>query len=406
MGKDIILPDGYYWKSYKFKLYPTLAQKEFLDRNIELSRFVFNWALAKQEEHYTDHNSGKVKNKFYSVFDLDHLFAEFRNKPGNEWLKHLPLTGGRYAIRRVCNGIVMHSKHIKFHFPKFKSKKNTLIGSYQVRNDRFYIRNGKVRIEGLPNGEFIEARCPLEIGGYNAKAIKIYQVVINKDSTGIFWLNLTIQKPKVQQSIIFDKTKDNVIGIDLNVKDRFVCSNGYKSGSPKISHYQKLRSKYQSSLAGDIKRRQEWEKTNPDIPYVQSKRELKRAKRYRKMRKKIANVVNTFIHTHCKRIIDMMPTMVVMEHMDNLPILKEHRVAQYTQDAAFAKCTTIMKDKCNKHSIPFMLAPDKFPSSQLCSNCGARYKIGSSRIYKCSCCGLVIDRDINAALNLRNLAFT
>ena len=102
----------------------------------------------------------------------------------------------------------------------------------------------------------------------------------------------------------------------------------------------------------------------------------------------------------------MNPSTVVMEHMNNNDILQIPRVAKLTYDAAFYRCRQVMQNKCNKFSIPFILAPKSYPSSQLCSNCGSRYKIGTSKIYKCKYCGLEIDRDLNAALNLKKLAYT
>lgn len=400
--KNIELTNGYYWNGYKFKIYPTESQKEFIDRNINLSRYVYNWALAKQEEHSFECKILGVHDKlYYSTFELDHLFSTFRNDSENEWIRDLPLTGARFAIRSLQNAInLYHLKSIQNRFPKYKKKSNSLTGSYQIRNDRFVMKDGKIKIEGL--NELIDVKYNKEFNGYTSK---LYRIYISRNCVGEYFVSFSIQEPKKVKAITFDKDKDNVIGIDLNVKDRFVCSNGYRSGSPKLTRYKKHLARYQRRCSKDIERRKVWEKTNPDIPYVKSKRELKREKRYKKMEVKINNVITTFIHTETKRIINMNPSTIVMEHMDNMNILSNKYVAKVAFNASFFKCREIMQNKCIKYSIPFITADKKYPSTQLCSNCGHRYKIGKSRLYQCPNCGLIIDRDLNAALNLKKLAY-
>lgn len=392
------LKAGYYWKYYKFEIYPTNSQKEFIDRNIEIVRFVYNWALEQQNKHFHEYKEGKYKNKFFSLFQLQQEFTKFKSKQENSWLYEMPCESLRTGIQRLHNGIVIYTK-TDCRFPKFKKKKNSLIGSYQVRNDRFYIKDGKIRIEGLPRFELIESKCPIDFSDVDV----YYNTVLKRDSVGRYWISFSVQKRKIPQAIHF---KNNAIGIDLNVKDRFVCSNGYRSGSPKIEKYKRLRSKLHSKFTKDLERRLEWERTNPDTPYVPSKNEIKRDKRYKRIHRKIYNVVETFIQTETKKIIQMNPSVVVMETMNNKSINSRHHVAKLTMEAKFYRCMEVMKYKCEKYEIPFILAPAGFPSTQLCNNCGSRYKVGTERIYKCPSCGLIIDRDLNAAINLKNLAFT
>lgn len=400
--RSVQIKDGYYMEGHKFKLYPSDSQKEFINTCINTSRFVFNWALASQKEHYDEYLEGKYDRKFYSTLELQKELTKFRHQKGNEWLLEVPNESLRCGVLWVNKGITMAcSTKSKNHFPQFKLKKKS-VQSYKPRHDRLYIKDGNLRIEGFPPGEMIDMHCHINYSGKDDQ--KIYNPIISLDNMGNYWISFNLMVPKKVKAITFDK--DNVIGIDLNVKDRFVCSNGYRSGSPNIYKYKRLRSRYQRKYEKDKKRMKQWEKTNPGETYVKSKRELKREKRYKKARKKIANVVENFIQVETKRIIDMNPSTVVMEHIDNLSILSKHHVAKLTMESAFYRCRQVMQNKCNKFSIPFILAPRSYPSSQLCSNCGSRYKIGTSKIYKCKCCGLEIDRDLNAALNLKKLAYT
>lgn len=390
--------DRYHFIGYKFKLYPTNSQKEFIDKCINTNRFIYNWALNLQNIHYKDFLKGKYKRKFYTTFELEAEFTKLRNNPEFNWLLDIPYTSARNSVKRLQNGLNKFFKR-QTKFPKFKNKRYYK-QSYTTRADRMHITEYGIKIEGLSKY--------IDIGFIPDKYIftsKIYNPVIIKDNCGTYWITFSLYHRKKVKAITFDKDKDNVIGIDLNVKDRFVCSNGYRSGSPNIEKYRRRFNKFQRRYSKDIERKKQWEKTNPEETYVKSKRELKREKRYKKARKKIANVVENFIQVETKRIIDMNPSTVVMEHMNNNDILQIPRVAKLTYDAAFYRCRQVMQNKCNKFSIPFILAPRSYPSSQLCSNCGSRYKIGTSKIYKCKCCGLEIDRDLNAALNLKKLAY-
>ena len=95
-----------------------------------------------------------------------------------------------------------------------------------------------------------------------------------------------------------------------------------------------------------------------------------------------------------------------MEDLDVAYLLRNHNVVKNIVHASFARCITVMKSKCNKFGIPFMQAPKDYPSSQICSCCGHIRKIGKSKTYRCDVCGAVIDRDINAAINLEHLAYS
>jgi putative transposase len=99
------------------------------------------------------------------------------------------------------------------------------------------------------------------------------------------------------------------------------------------------------------------------------------------------------------------PRAVVMEHLDINPSYFKHNkiMREYWMEARFFRCREVMEKKCEKLGIKFILADKQYPSSQLCSRCGSKRK-PSGRVYICHNCGLKIDRDLNAAINLQKLA--
>ena len=119
---------------------------------------------------------------------------------------------------------------------------------------------------------------------------------------------------------------------------------------------------------------------------------------------KITNVVENFIQVETNKIIKMKPTAIVMEDLSVVDMDKNRKVAKIIYHDNFNRCHQVMKQKCNKYSIKFIEADSRYPSSQLCSNCGARRKIYTCKTYKCRSCGMEMDRDLNAAINLMKLA--
>lgn len=399
-----IIPEGFYRKGYKIKIYPTEAQCNYIDRCIELSAFVYNWTLDTISDNYTKFLNGETDKKFLSEFDLQHLLSEYRNE--NIWLQDITLTMGRYQIRNALRAFEGYFKH-RTKRPKYKSKKKSKKFIF-LRPERFYFEDNMLRIEGLPFGDKIYTGWH---SNYHKKDnIEYVTPQITRTNLGEYFVSFCLIRRKPVEYFEEQKIEpmQSAIGIDLNVKDRFVCSNGYRSGSPNIDSLIRKEKKYNKICQKDYKRRRKQEISNPDNARI-SNRAIKRLNRYRKNYKKIQDTIDTFIQQETKKIINMHPTAIVMEHlsvhgMEKVARHKSH-TGKHIHHAKFYQCRRTMQNKCNKYNIPFILAPKTYPSSQLCSNCGNRKKIYTSKTYICPVCGLRIDRDLNAAINLKKLAY-
>lgn len=396
-------------KGYKIQIYPNEEQKEYIDRCIELSAFVYNWALDLENKVYIDYLNGKSKIRFYSEFELDKLFSKFRNE--NEWLQYIPLTMARYQIRSLVNAYNSFFRK-ETRRPKFKSKKKSKKFIF-LRNDRMYFDDNLLRIEGLKFGDKIYTG--FHSGWKKKDNIKFLTPQITRTNLNQYYLSFSIIDIKNTNYFSDNNIEPlgRAIGIDLNINDRFVCSNGYRSGHPDIDKFLFREKRLNRRCQKDYRRKRKQEKTNPGVQT--SNRAIKRLNRYRKNYKKIHDKIITFIHQKTKKIIKMNPSMIVMEHIDNRSMEKrvkfkkgkkgKFRSGKLTHHANFYQCRRIMENKCNYYGIPFKLASKIYPSSQLCSNCGSKHKIYTSKTYTCPNCGLKIDRDLNAALNLEKLAY-
>ena len=411
-----------YYQGYRFQIYPTYTQVKFIDKCIELNRFIYNWTIDIQKEHYKLYKEGKTKYALISKYEIEKMFTELRNK--NEWLKEVPHNSARNAIFHCLYAYKMFLSG-KGKYPKYKSKKRSK-QSFETRADRFYLDRNILRIEGLPKaGPESVINLKYYTRFRRSNNIKYCNTVISKDNLGQYWVSFSIPKTKLANDYSNAAFRYKAIGIDLNVKNRFVLSTGEIFKAPDTKRLEKGIRNIQSKVSRDRKRYKKKgkqlrkqgrisiyfmddngrERTNSDYEVVpMSKSSQKRAKKYRKKCKKLSNINRTFHHTITKQIVEKYrdTECIVMEDLYVRDMESDHYIAKNTSNIAFREIREMMEYKCNNRNIPIIFADKEYPSSQLCSNCGNRRKIGSEKTYICPVCGLRINRDINAAINLSN----
>lgn len=399
-------PNMQYYHGYKFLIYPTGDQKVFIEKCFGASRHVYNWAINKEQEQYQLYLDGKIdkKESFLSFIDLRRLFTDYRHSDGNEWLLDVPYYMCENSMLDAINAYKLFFKGVT-NLPKFKYKDNPE-QSYSPRADRFYISKDRARIEGLPRGETVLVNN--NVLKCDFSKCDFINVTISRDNICRYWLSFVIVKNK--PLAYFDNknmSKSEPIGIDLNLRKdaRIVCSNGMRFEAPDTSKEEHKIKMWQRKTQKDRDRLKEQEKTNPNAQ--KSKRAQKRQIKLRKAYKKVSNINNTFIDTSIKKIIDTNPSAIIMEDLkvkDN--IMKNKYTAKYAQKASLGSIGAKMENKCNMYNIPFVKAPEDYPSTQKCSKCGSIKKMDTSQhVYICPKCGNRMDRDENAALNLKNLAY-
>lgn len=381
---------------YKIRLFPTEEQAKRLIEICHVFRFCYNWGLNYANTEY------EKGNKNPSYFDYIYAFNDFRNDEKNKWIKDFPLATCRYAFKNVA-GAFEHFFAKRCKYPKFKSRKKGDM-KFHVRESRLYFygeNNHLVAIEGMGRKNYIECKNHnIPIG----KESKYSNCYVHFDGDN-FWLSFNI---KMYDPIVFEP-KGEPLGIDLGVRNMITLSNGKQYKSPDISKLQKRRSRIDKRMVADVNRRFSISKNTKtkyeDIP--KSSNQLKREKSYRKCCRKIANIYDTYIHQVTHEISLMDAEFIVLEDLKIKDILKyEPYMSKILDNARFYTIRKRLEYKCRSFGTKIIIAPQTFPSSQICSNCGNRKNIGSEKIYKCPVCGAVIDRDINASINLLNYGRT
>ena len=133
-----------------------------------------------------------------------------------------------------------------------------------------------------------------------------------------------------------------------------------------------------------------------------SKNQLKRERKYRQAHRDLVNLYQSHYHKISRDIINQSPEFVVMETLGIRELQRKtrKRISKEIHDARIGTLIKYIDYKCKENSIDVVYADRNFPSTKKCSNCGTINNIGGEKIYRCKCCGLVIDRDYNASLNL------
>lgn len=396
---------------YRIKLHNlTDEQKQRIKELSDLSRFSYNWALEFWNKYYDE--TGKAPG----VFDIDKAFAKLRNSPGYEWLLQYNITTPRYAFRHLACGFRKFFRKISNH-PHFHSKKEHGI--------RFSFRAEKMSFHGNHN-EYISIPgiCKFKdnliyCGNHNIpirdKRTDYNNGVIKFDGMD-YWLTISVKTYEpFDVDAEFKRTvhSGEPLGIDLGFRTPAALSDGTLYNNPYVSKISRLYNRIrviQSAIGRDRSRRlKESARTRTkfvDIP--KSKNELKRETRFRKTHIQIHNIYNTLYHNISKDIVRKDPSFVVMEGFNIEELVSTNPIPNFRRAIYQARMGTLrsyIAYKCEQQDIPVIYADDEFPSTQLCSRCGTLHEVHEEKTYICPNCGLVIDRDLNAAINLRNYGY-
>lgn len=278
----------------------------------------------------------------------------------------------------------------KTKFPKFKSKKARQ--SYTTNN----IINGKystIKILEKDNGFCIKLpklKLPVKIIYHRPlpQGAVIKSATVSKTKSGKYFVSLLVDIPELKKLPRIDKK----VGIDLGLKEFAVLSDQTAIKNPKF--FRRSRDKI-------AKLQKKLSKKEPSSHrFEKARRKLVRAY------ERISNQRNDFLHKLSTKIIRENQT-IVLEDLKVSNMLQNHKLALSIQEASWFEFRRMIEYKAGWYGRDVIIAPSNYPSSQLCSYCGARSKQTkdlSVRTYVCEKCGAHLDRDWNAACNLESLA--
>ena len=362
----------------KVRLKPTKAQELVMWKSVGTARWVYNWTLTRQQENY------KNSNKFISDNDIRKEITEMKQLDEFKWLYDVSNNVAKQAVKDACNAYIAFFQG-KSKFPRFKSRKRSRLSFYNDTDKLKFKPNKQVLIEKVG---WMQTSEQIPVG------VKYCNPRVSFD--GKYWY-LSVG---IEQEFEKDKLSDEIIGIDLGITTLAVCSNGNKvKNINKITVVRKIEKRLRR-LQRSVSRKYEMNKEG--VRYAKTSNCIKIEKNMRRLHRRLANIRTNHIHQATNAIAKTKPCKVVMEDLDVKGMMKNRHLSKAIQQQKFKEFSRQMEYKCEKYGIEFMKVNRFFPSSKKCSSCDEIKKDLKlkDRVYLCKC-GLRLDRDLNAALNLR-----
>ena len=375
-------------KSIKVRLAPNNKQLTKLFQYAGCARFAYNWTLKRVQENY---NRG---NKFVSDDELRKEFTQLRNQ--QPWLKQVSNNATKQAIKDACNTYKRFFKG-QCRYPKFKSKKRSVPSFYQD-NVKIRFTDTHVKVEGFSMSRRQNKQKLNWIRLCEKGRIPTDGKYMNPRFTydGLYWyISVSIETPNNTSG-----PSNEGIGIDLGLKDLAICSDGnvYKN----INKTQRVRKleKRKRMLQRSISRRYELNKKGER--YCKTRNIVKRQRELLKVSRRLTNIRHNHIHQITSEVIKRKPSFICIEDLNVSGMMKNKHLSKAVQQQGLYEFRRQIEYKSTWNHIPVIIADRYFSSSKLCSCCGtikSDLKL-SDRIYRCEC-GNIIDRDVQASLNLK-----
>jgi len=378
-------------KSYKIRLLPNQKQEQLLWKHVNTSRFIWNWGLAYQEDLY------KNNQKHLSGYSLKKVLTQLKQSNNYVWLNEVSAQTLNTTILDLDDAYKRFFKKINGK-PKFK-KKSKVTPKFPARCDCIYFINGLVNIEKIGKVKYqTNYNLPQD-----RKVCKFSNPRIKYENDK--WI-LSFGMECNNQT---QKLTDNSMGIDLGIKELAVVSFDNKQISfkniNKTKRVKKLNKKLKH-LQRKVSRKYETNNKNKryEKKWFKSNNILIVEKQIKKIYNKLSNIRKNYTHQTTRQLVNLLPYRIVMEDLNVSGMMKNRHLSKAISEQCFYEFMRQIKYKCEEHNIQFIQVDRFYPSSKTCSDCGhikKNLKL-SDRVYKCEHCGLEIDRDYNAAINLMN----
>ena len=355
-------------KAYKFRIYPNETQRILFAKTFGCVRFIYNKMLCDKIEYY---NQTKEK--------LNNTPAQYKTE--FEWLKEvdsLALANAQMNLQKAYNNFFNNPK--KYGFPKFKSKHRSQ-KSYTTNNQK-----GSVKIENgyiqLPKTGLVKIKQHRNI----PDDYKIKSVTVSQNASGKYFASVLFE----YEEEIAEKELESFIGLDFSMHELYIDSNG---NCPEFPKYYRLSEK---------KLKKEQRKLSKMMKG--SRNREKQRIRVAKLHEKIANQRKDFLHKQSRQIANVYDC-VCIENLNMQAMAQSLNFGKSVSDNGWGMFTAFLKYKLEKLGKRLVRIDKFFASSQLCNVCGYQNpdtKNLSVREWICPCCQTHHNRDINAAINIRN----
>ena len=366
-------------RAVKIRLYPNVTQAIQINRLLGCYRVVYNQCLNRKIKSYKENKISENRTS------LGHFIHHELLKDDNfVWLREQNTKVLKQAVIDMLNAYKnFFEKHTGY--PRFKSKKDKQscrfeLGAISKKN---IYTDYKLSLANIKNVKF---RCSKKYAEYLQKHKEnIRQATLTKLPCGEYYLSVLVDGDlthKVKESY-------HTIGIDLGIKDFIVTSDGEVFDN---LHFKK-------SESDKLKRLQKQLSRKENNSNNRNKTRIKLAKIY----KRITDKKQYYLHQISNYLIDE-NQVICMEDLNVSGMLQNHKLAESIQELNFGEFRRMLEYKANWYGRKLIFVDRFYPSSKTCNHCGyvnKKLKL-SDRQWVCPDCGEIIERDYNAALNIRD----
>ena len=375
-------------KSFKTEINPTEEQKARIRRTIGTCRYVYNFYLGHNKALH-DNGEKFMTGKSFSLWLNNEYIPD---NPDKTWIREVYSKAVKKSIEDGCTAFTRFFKH-QSDFPKFKKKGKSDVKMYFVRNNPKDCQCERHRLK-IPTLGWIRIKekgyIPTTKDGY---MIRSGTVSVKTDR---FYVSVLVEIPDVN----INNNLNEGIGIDLGLKDFAIISNGktYRNinKSAGLKKLEKQLIREQRSLSRKYENLKKGEST-------QRANIQKQKLKVQKLHHKMDNIRTDYINKTIAEIVKTKPSYITIEDLNVKGMMKNRCLSKAVASQKFYEFRKRLKAKCDEKGIELRVADRFYPSSKTCHHCGSirkNLKL-SDRIYRCEC-GYVADRDLNAALNLKD----
>lgn len=359
-------------RATKVRIYPTPEQAEFLIAQFGAVRFAYNKALHLKSHMYRKHGVKLNPKK-----DIKPLLSVAKKSRKYHWLKQydsIALQQSMINLHQAFDNFF--NPKLKARYPQFK-RRHGKQSSYHCVGVK--VLDGAIK---LPKIKPIEANIHREIIG------TVKSITLSLSKTGKFYASILVDDGIEAPALIHTVSK--VTGVDLGLSHFAIESNGKKTANPR----------YLKRAEKNLKRKQRQLSRKKKGSASRAKARLLVAKCH----EKVANARADFQHKLSRTLVDKNHAVIV-EALKSANMMKNHKLAKHIADAAWYSFVVKLEYKLKEQGKYLVKVDQWYASSKTCHCCGHKMEEMplSVRKWDCPSCGTTdIDRDLNAALNLRD----
>lgn len=381
--------------AYKLELKPTKQQMQKISKSIGVCRWLYNAYIAKNQSLYQEFKEGKINKKHCNIsannFDK-YINNEIKVLDDYKWINEC---GSKARKKAICNAETAYQRFFngKSKFPKFKKKNKQNVKLYFPKNNKTDWKIERHRIN-IPTLKWIR----IKEFGYIPVNSKVISGTVSMKSDR-YYVSVVCEIEKTNNL----KPKSEPIGIDLGIKDFAVMSNKtIKKNINKTITVKKLEKRLKREQVR-LSRKYECLKKQNKKGGATRQNIRKQVVRVQSIHQRLNNIRTDYINKCVSEIIEQKPSSVTIEDLNIKGMMKNRNLSKAISQQKFYEFRVKLTNKCKQNDIELRIVDRWYPSSKLCSCCGnikKELKL-SDRIYVCDKCGIVIDRDLQASINLR-----